>query len=113
MRSFLIIALVLVAGAASLLFWGAGYADRVAAFSSQIFIHGTPVCVTQRGDRIEAAVGTCDANPRDPRGGSGGYHGTRPGPVNPHMGLPPGHPPIDDMDPSPGFEERGRTGTLI
>jgi hypothetical protein len=113
MRSFLIIALVLVAGAASLLFWGAGYADRVAAYSSQIFIHGTPVCVTQRGDRIEAAVGTCDANPRDPRGGSGGYHGTRPGPVNPHMGLPPGHPPIDDMDPSPGFEERGRTGTLI
>jgi hypothetical protein len=113
MRSFLVIALVLVAGAASLLLWGAGHADRVAAFSSQIFIHGTPVCVTQRGDRIEAAVGTCDANPRDPRGGSGGYHGTRPGPVNPHMGLPPGHPPIDDMDPSPGFEERGRTRTLI
>jgi hypothetical protein len=112
MRSFLVIALVLSAGAASLWLWGAGHADRVAAFSSQIFIHGTPVCVTQRGDRIEAAVGTCDAPSGDPHGGPGGYHGTRPGPGNPHIGLPPGHPPID-RDPSPGFEERGRTRMLI
>jgi hypothetical protein len=112
MRTTLAFVLILAAGAASLWFWGTGHAERIAGSSSQIYIHGTPVCVTQRGDRIEAAVGTCGAPAGDTPGGSGGYHGKHPVPGNPHLNLPPGHPPIDG-NPSPGFEERGRTRTLI
>jgi hypothetical protein len=96
LRTFLAIALILVTGAASFMLWGAAHAHRMAPSSSQIFIHGTPVCVTQRGGEIVAAVGEC------------GFHESRPAPENPHVGLPPGHPPIDD-EPFPGADERRRT----
>jgi len=59
---------------------------------SQIYIHGTPVCVTRQPHGIVAQVGECDAAGIPPRGGFSGevpFHG-RPG-----MNLPPGHPPID------------------
>ena len=101
MRSLLAIALILAAGIASLWLWGAGHAQRMAGSSSQIFIHGTPVCVTQRGGQIVAAVGECDRHPGEPHGSPEGFHGANPLPRNPHVGLPPGHPPVDD-DPAPG-----------
>jgi hypothetical protein len=63
------------------------------ASSSQIYIHGTPVCVTQQGKDIVAVVGECDmpALPRDSDSMERlpFQHG------HPGMNLPPGHPPID------------------
>lgn len=108
MRAFLAIALILMTGAASLWLWGAVHAHRMASSSSQIFIHGTPVCVTQRGGEIVAAVGECGVPSGDFRGGGDGFHESHPAPENPHVGLPPGHPPIDD-EPFPGVDERRRT----
>ena len=60
--------------------------------SSQIFIHGTPVCVTQEGNGIVARLGECaetKVRPDETFPGNVPFHG-RPG-----MNLPPGHPPID------------------
>jgi hypothetical protein len=63
-----------------------------ASSSSQIYIHGTPVCVTQQGKDIVAQVGECavsrlpsvpDSLERLP------FHD------HPGMRLPPGHPPVD------------------
>jgi len=56
MKTILGIALVVAMGVAALFLWGAGYARHTGFSSSQIFIHGVPVCVTQRGGEIEAAV---------------------------------------------------------
>jgi hypothetical protein len=107
-RSLLAIALILASGIASLWLWGAGHAQRMAASSSQIFIHGTPVCVTQRGGDIVAAVGVCGEFSGNPHGGSGMFHGSNPLPGDPGMGLPPGHPPIDE-EPLPVQEGGKRT----
>lgn len=108
MRSFLAIALILTAGIASLWLWGAGNAHSMAASSSQIFIHGTPVCITQHGGDIVAAVGVCGNGTGNPHREYDGFHGGRPLPGNPHMGLPPGHPPVDE-EPFPGPEAGRRT----
>lgn len=112
MRALIAIALVLSAGIASFWMWGTGHAQRVADSSSQIFIHGTPVCVIQRGGEIQAAVGVCGNFSADPNGGSGRFHEADPNQGNPHGGLPPGHPPIGD-GPFPSPEEGRRTRTLI
>lgn len=59
---------------------------------SQIYIHGTPVCVTQRSHEIVAQVGKCDgarAYPDREFTGEVPFHG------HPGRELPPGHPPID------------------
>lgn len=59
---------------------------------SQIYIHGTPVCITQEPHGIFAQVGECDGAGFRPHGKFSGevpFHG-RPG-----RNLPPGHPPID------------------
>ncbi|GAB4364491.1 MAG: hypothetical protein Kow00128_06210 [Deltaproteobacteria bacterium] len=60
--------------------------------TSQIYIHGTPVCVTQRPHGILAQVGECDPGRISPHGEYSGEV-----PVHGHRGrdLPPGHPPID------------------
>ncbi|HEX9191723.1 MAG TPA: hypothetical protein VF847_06475 [Candidatus Deferrimicrobiaceae bacterium] len=107
MRSVVAIALILAAGIASLWLLGARHAHRMAASSSQIFIHGTPVCVTQRGGEIEAVVGECGSVAGNPRGNSERFHGATPLPGNRHRGLPPGHPPVDE-DLSPGYEAKRR-----
>lgn len=63
-----------------------------ASSSSQIYIHGTPVCVTQEGKDIVAQVGECGVPRLPPYADSLErlpFHG-RPG-----TQLPPGHPPID------------------
>jgi hypothetical protein len=60
--------------------------------SSQIYIHGTPVCVTREGEDIVARVGECGVTQFSPDAESPErvpYHG------HPGMQLPPGHPPID------------------
>lgn len=59
---------------------------------SQIYIHGTPVCVTHQRHGIVARVGECDEGRVHPDGeftGEVPFHGP------PGMNLPPGHPPID------------------
>jgi hypothetical protein len=64
---------------------------------SQIFIHGTPVCVFTQGGDVMARVGQCpDAqgaeNDRLPE--------EAPSRDRPGLTLPPGHPPVDrDMFP--------------
>jgi hypothetical protein len=60
--------------------------------SSQIYIHGTPVCVTQDGKDIMARIGECGIPGVSPDGDSLKnlpYHG------HPGRSLPPGHPPVD------------------
>lgn len=67
-------------------------ADDASPFR-QIMIHGTPVCVFQDGEDILARIGQCPGTPdegRDVRSRSAPFHG------HPGMGLPPGHPPVDD-----------------
>jgi hypothetical protein len=64
----------------------------IVSSSSQIYIHGTPVCVTREGEEIVARVGECGITRSPPDAEtpeSAPYHG------HPGMRLPPGHPPID------------------
>ena len=61
--------------------------------SSQIYIHGTPVCVTQQGKDIVAKVGECGVPTHPPDSDSMERLPFRHG--HPGMNLPPGHPPID------------------
>jgi hypothetical protein len=60
--------------------------------SSQIYIHGTPVCVFQQGKDIMAKVGECGMEKYSP-----GADSLEELPFHGHRGgeLPPGHPPID------------------
>jgi len=60
--------------------------------SSQIFIHGTPVCVTQEGNGIVARLGECGETKIRP---DETFRGKVPFDGHPGMNLPPGHPPID------------------
>ena len=64
--------------------------------SSQIYIHGTPVCVFEMNGNILAKVGPC-AEAAGPEGNDPPQSG--PFSDNPSMKLPPGHPPVnpDDM----------------
>ena len=67
------------------------FATQVSS-SSQIYIHGTPVCVTQQGKDIVAQVGECGLRALPPESDSLErlpFHG------HPGRSLPPGHPPID------------------
>ena len=95
MKTILAAAMILALGVTGILLWEAAHARRMAVSSSQIFIHGTPVCVMQQGGVIVAAVGTCD-----PPGGQATEDGFGNG------GLPLGHPPVDSP---PAFEEERRT----
>lgn len=94
MKTILAIALILTTGLAALSIWESVHARRMGGPSSQIFIHGTPVCVTQRGGEIEAAVGECGLLPGT-SGEEGDASGSSPHRLGtPGFGLPPGHPPI-------------------
>lgn len=64
---------------------------------SQIYIHGTPVCVFRQGESIVARVGECDGETAPPDEAPG--DGT-PDLGGPGLTLPPGHPPVGpDMAP--------------
>lgn len=82
--------------------WGAYHpsAAPASASGSQIYIHGTPVCVFRQGDSIVASVGECEA-------GTGARDEAPGGPIPdegaPGLALPPGHPPVGpDMLPDGG-----------
>ena len=82
-KAILATALILALGITGISLWGAVHAQRMAVSSSQILIHGTPVCVMQYAGEIRASVGICGTP-----GGESREDGPRPG-------LPPGHPPVD------------------
>ncbi len=98
MKTILAAALILALGITGISLWEAVHARRMAVSSSQIFIHGTPVCVMEQSGRIHAMVGMCSAVGGDFRGegpgNGGGFPGGPPSSVEPGPGLPPGHPPI-------------------
>ena len=108
-KAILPTALILALGITGISLWGAVHAQRMAVSSSQIFIDGTPVCVMQQGREILASVGMCGTpggEKREDGFGTGGvFHGGTPSPLEPRLGLPPGHPPVDSP---PAFEEGRR-----
>ncbi|MGE5284511.1 MAG: hypothetical protein ACM3OG_06020 [Actinomycetota bacterium] len=105
MKTILATALIVALGIAGISLWGAVHARHMAVSSSQIFIHGTPVCVVEGAGEIRATVGMCGFHGTGPgEDGSAGY-GEAPPPDEPSLALPPGHPPVG---PDPGFDEGRR-----
>lgn len=60
------------------------------ASASQIYIHGTPVCVFRDGDAIVARIGVCGSGGDEAEG----MPGRRAPDDGSGMSLPPGHPPV-------------------
>ena len=108
-KTILATALILALGVTGISLWGAVHAQRMDVSSSQIFIHGTPVCVMQHAGEIIASVGLCGnsggESRKDDYGNGGGFHGEAPSTLEPRFELPPGHPPVDS---NPTFEEGRR-----
>jgi hypothetical protein len=108
-KAMLAAALILALGITGISLWGAVHAQRMAVSSSQIFVHGTPVCVVQQAGEILASVGMCGTTGSEPREddfeNGGVFHGETPSLLEPRLGLPPGHPPVDA---TPSFEEGRR-----
>jgi len=55
-KAVLATALIAALVVTGLSLWGAVHARRMAVSSSQIFIHGTPVCVLERAGEIRVAI---------------------------------------------------------
>ncbi|RJP24593.1 MAG: hypothetical protein C4529_02460 [Deltaproteobacteria bacterium] len=109
MRKIVAAAAMIAAGLTAYSVWGIGQDRYASDSSSQIFIHGTPVCVTQRGGGIEAAVGECEAVAgRGPGSGHGRFHGGNEAPGARVPALPPGHPPV-----GPGSDPAGESARRI
>jgi len=108
-KTILATALILAMGIAGISLLGTVHPQRLAVSSSQIFIHGTPVCVMQQAGEIIASVGMCGAPAGESREDDfrtgGDFDGETPSPHEPRFGLPPGHPPVDS---APTFEEGRR-----
>ena len=96
MKTILAAAMILALGITGILLWEAAHARSMAVSSSQIFVHGTPVCVVQQAGEIVASVGMC---------GSSGSESEEDD-ARAAFRLPPGHPPVDSP---PAFEEGRRT----
>ena len=83
-KTILATALILALGITGISLWGAVHAQRMDVSSSQIFIHGTPVCVMQQAGEIIASVGMCGTPGGESRedgfGNGGGFHGETPSP---------------------------------
>jgi len=111
-KTVLATVLILVLGVTGIALWKAGHAQRAAVSSSQIFVHGTPVCVMQHAGQIIASVGMCGSlrgeSREDDYGNGRFFRGENPSAREPGFELPPGHPPVDS---APSFG-KGR-GTLI
>jgi hypothetical protein len=108
-KAILATALILALGITGISLWGAVHAQRMTVSSSQIFVHGTPVCVMQQAGEILASVGICGTpggeSREDDFGNGGVFHGEAPSSLEPRFELPPGHPPVDS---TPSFERGGR-----
>jgi hypothetical protein len=99
MKTILATAMIVAFGITGISLWHAAHTRSTDFSSSQIYIHGTPVCVVRHDGEIVAAVGRCDAygNQSWERGfgtgrgslGESPYHREEP------SVLPPGHPPVD------------------
>lgn len=109
-KTILAAALIVALGFTGITLWGVVHTRFMDVSSSQIFIHGEPVCVMQQAGEIRASLGMCDALKgewkEDGGGNGGGFHGGMLSPVEPDMSLPPGHPPVDIP---PDTEGGGRT----
>jgi hypothetical protein len=96
-KTILATALILALGITGISLSGAVQAQRMAVSSSQIFVHGTPVCVIQQAGEIIALVGICNTSGGESReedlGSREDFHGEEPS--DPRIGLPPGHPPVE------------------
>ena len=104
MKTVLAAALIVALGITGISLWGAVHARRMAVSSSQIFIHGTPVCVLERAGEIRATIGVCGFHGTDSR--EDGYgSGKTPPPRESPLALPPGPPPVG---PDPAFEGGSR-----
>jgi len=103
-KTILATALIVALGITGISLWGAVHARRMAVSSSQIFIHGTPVCVLERAGEIRAAIGVCGFHGTDSREDGYGSEKTPPPSESPLV-LPPGHPPVR---PDPSFEGGSR-----
>lgn len=99
MKTVLAAVMILLLGATGISLWETVHARRMAISSSQIFIHGTPVCVIQQAGEIVASVGRCGTSGGESRegdfGNGGVFHGEAPSTPEPRFELPPGHPPVD------------------
>jgi len=95
MKTVLVAAIVATLGVAAVSLWGIEHARQFTDSSSQIYIHGTPVCVVQRDGAIHARVGACESSPEDASPGAGGRWRA---PGRHRLELPPGHPPIGPDD---------------
>jgi len=102
-KAVLATALIAALVVTGLSLWGAVHARRMAVSSSQIFIHGTPVCVLERAGEIRASVGICGVPGTGLRGDDTENH-REDSPREPGFGLPPGHPPVDN----PPVSDEGR-----
>lgn len=93
MKKLFAIVLTAIFLAVALIQWHSYRGAEVRPVSaSQIFIHGTPVCVFTKDGNILARVGQCpDASPNE----KGGPPERAPFHRHPGMDLPPGHPPVD------------------
>jgi hypothetical protein len=91
----------------AVLIFAAWHIYRAAAIDasafSQIYIHGTPVCVFKEGEQVLARIGNC---PNIAEGDEGSAPKAEPYHGHPSPNLPPGHPPIDD---GPFTTEKRRT----
>lgn len=109
MKTIIATAMIVAVGIAGISLWHAAHNQRIDFSSSQIFIHGTPVCVVQHAGEILASVGMCGTFGGDSRedgfGNGGGFHGKNPSLLEPRPELPPGHPPLDSI---PALEEGRR-----
>ncbi|MDA8121452.1 MAG: hypothetical protein M0Z38_02660 [Deltaproteobacteria bacterium] len=98
MKYFLAIGLASIIGASALILLHPYRAvtglslSEVRNSSSQIFIHGTPVCVFKLDDGILARVGRC-ADTAEAE--SGTLEGNSPYSGDQEIELPPGHPPVN------------------
>ena len=109
MKTILAAAMIVAVGITGISFWRAAHTRHIDFSSSQIFIHGTPVCVVQQAGEILASVGMCGtsggASREDGYGNGRAFHGETPSLHEPLLSLPPGHPPVDSI---PTFGEGPR-----
>jgi len=100
-KAILATAMIIALGITGIFLWHAAHTRRIAFSSSQIYIHGTPVCVMRHDGEINASVGMCDDYGDQSQGrGSGsrgGFLGESPFSHEAPSGLPPGHPPVDSF----------------